>query len=359
MKISLITFGATGGSSGGIEQYSANLIDAFLYNKKIKLIYVFSKAPLKLNKKKIRVFSPAFPNSRFNFFVTIMLNIINIMRSEIIILSHINHVPFLIIPILFNKKVVLLSYGGEIFWHEKNFIYKFLLKRINFFICMRYYTMKALKKKYDLRDKKFFLLPNGIKLKKIRKLKKNKNIITVARLWSIEKYKGIDETLEALSLLKKMNFYYFIVGDGEDKERLIQKAEKLNIIKNVKFLGKVSNKMRDKLYLNSSIISMPGGSVKQPKENIPYDTYPFRFTFLEAANFGLKILGSTPQNTEKYYEKKYKNLYFANPRNRKQILDKILKLQKQKRQIDKRYLKDFSFDNFKIKLNNILSDIAK
>ena len=49
MKISLITFGATRGSAGGIEQYSANLIDAFLCKKEIKLVYVFSKAPLKLN----------------------------------------------------------------------------------------------------------------------------------------------------------------------------------------------------------------------------------------------------------------------------------------------------------------------
>ena len=42
------------------------------------------------------------------------------------------------------------------------------------------------------------------------------------------------------------------------------------IIKNVKFFGQVSNKIRDNLYLNSSIISMPGGSVKKPKEII-YD----------------------------------------------------------------------------------------
>ena len=220
---------------------------------------------------------------------------------------------------------------------------------------MRDLTLRGLKKKYDLRNKKFYLLPNCIKLRKLRKprkLKINKNIITVARLWSSEKYKGIDETLEALSLLKKMNFYYFVIGDGDDKKRLIQKAKKLNIIRNVKFFGIVSNKMRDKLFENSAIISMPGTDKK-------FDTYPFRFAFLEAAEFGLKILGSTPQNTEKYYEKKYKNLYFANPRNRKQILDKILKLQKQKRQIDKKFLKDFSFDNFKNRLNNILSEIIK
>ena len=187
-----------------------------------------------------------------------------------------------------------------------------------------------------------------------RVLKKGgyKNIITIARLWSSEKYKGVDENLEALSLLKKINFYYFIVGDGDDKQRLIQKAKRLNIINNVKFFGKVSNKKRDRLLANSSIMSMPG-------TDKTFDTYPFRFAFLEAAEFGLKIIGSTPKDTEKHYEKKYKNLYFVNPHNRKQILDKLLKLQKQKRQIDKKFLKDFSFDNFKNRLNNILSEIIK
>ena len=56
------------------------------------------------------------------------------------------------------------------------------------------------------------------------KTHKHKNIITIARLWSSEKFKGVDETLEALSLLKKINFLYFVVGDGDDKQRLIQKA---------------------------------------------------------------------------------------------------------------------------------------
>ena len=354
MKISLIISGARGGFGGGIEQYSSNLIKGIVDKKKIKSINIISKTNLKLKNKKIKTSCAFISNSPASFFLTIIFNIINILKSDIILISHINHIPFLIIPILLNKKVVLLSYGKEIWGQTKNLIYKILIKKINYFICMRYYTMKVLKKKYNLENKNFYLLSNCIKLRKLKKLKinKNKNIITISKLWSILKYSGVDENLEALSLLKKMNFYYFIVGDGDDNPRLIQKAKKLNIIKNVKFFGKVSNKKRDILLANSSILSMPGTSEW-------FDTYPFRFAFLEAAEFGLKILGSTPKNEEKHYEKKYKNLNFVNPRNRKKILIKILKLQKQKRQFDKKYLKDFSFDNFENRLNNILSEIIK
>ena len=349
MKISIITPAAHGGS-GGIAQYNANLINVLSSKREIESIYLFSKTNVKLNNNKVKTF---YSSNHINFFILIILNIINIFKSKIIIVSHINLIPYLIIPILFNKKIILLSYGLEIWGVSKNFIYKLLIKRINFFICMRNYTMEALKKKYNLKNKNFHLLPNCIKLRNLGKLiknKKNKNIITVARLSSLEKYKGIDETLEALALLKKINFYYFVVGDGDDKERLILKAKKLNLMNNVKFFGKVSNKRRDQLLANSSIISMPGSDKT-------FDTYPFRFAFLEAAEFGLKIIGSTPKGTEKNCNKKYKNLNFVNPKKTKQILEKILELQKQKKQIDKKYLNDFSFDNFKNRLNNILLEI--
>ena len=79
---------------------------------------------------------------------------------------------------------------------------------------------------------------------------------------------------------------------------------------------------------------------------------------LSLANFGLKIIGSyPPKGPEINCEKKYININFVDPKNKKQILSKILQLQKQKRQIDKKYLNDHSFDSFKNKLNNILSKI--
>lgn len=221
MKVSIISHGAHGGR-GGIDQYIGNLIDALICQRKIKSINLFTKKYVKLNNNKIKKF---YSNNSINFLMIVILNIINIFKSKIIIISHINLIPYLIIPILLNKKVILLTYGLEIWGVKKNFIYKFIIKKINFFICMRDFTMKNLKKKYNLRNKKIFLLPNCIKIKnfKILNKKKNKNVITVARLDSKEKYKGVDETLEAIALLKKINFYYFVVGDGSDKERLIKK----------------------------------------------------------------------------------------------------------------------------------------
>ena len=66
-------------------------------------------------------------------------------------------------------------------------------------------------------------------------------IITIARLHWI---KGIDYTLEALSLLKKNNiqFSYQIIGDGDDYEPLRYAVHQLDLEDDVKILGKLTHK---------------------------------------------------------------------------------------------------------------------
>jgi colanic acid/amylovoran biosynthesis glycosyltransferase len=67
------------------------------------------------------------------------------------------------------------------------------------------------------------------------------NFITVARLHWI---KGLDYTLEALSILHKkgIDFSYTIIGDGKEKERLQFLVHQLNLQDKVFFLGKLEHK---------------------------------------------------------------------------------------------------------------------
>lgn len=63
-------------------------------------------------------------------------------------------------------------------------------------------------------------------------------ISTIARLhWK----KGLEHTIEALSLLKRdgIDFKYTLIGDGDEKERLLFAAYQLGIKENVKFAGKL------------------------------------------------------------------------------------------------------------------------
>lgn len=83
-------------------------------------------------------------------------------------------------------------------------------------------------------------------------------IITVARLhWK----KGLEYTLEALALLKKRNleFTYTIIGEGEEKERLLFAAHQLGLSDSVNFKGKLSQQeikeqlSKSTIYLQYSI----------------------------------------------------------------------------------------------------------
>lgn len=66
------------------------------------------------------------------------------------------------------------------------------------------------------------------------------NFITVARLHWI---KGLDYTLEALSILHKkgIDFSYTIIGDGKEKERLQFLVHQLGLNEKVVFLGKLEH----------------------------------------------------------------------------------------------------------------------
>lgn len=217
---------------------------------------------------------------------------------------------------------------------------------------MRKITLDIQKKIYKLSNNKYFLLNNPLDIKHetINNSIKKNIIITVARLDSTEKYKGIDETLEAMSLIKKINFRYYIIGDGDDKERLIQKAIKLKINKFVFFKGRVNDKIRDKLFSESKISSMPG-------TDITFDTYPYRFSFLEAASHGLHIIGSKPNNHELTQAKIYKNFNFVDAHNRKLIGNTIIKLLNKKNIFCKKLKNDFSFKKFEFNLTNIINTI--
>jgi colanic acid/amylovoran biosynthesis glycosyltransferase len=64
-------------------------------------------------------------------------------------------------------------------------------------------------------------------------------IITVARLHWI---KGLEYTLEALSILKKegLDFQYILIGDGPERERLVFAVYQLGLENNVTFTGKLA-----------------------------------------------------------------------------------------------------------------------
>lgn len=75
-------------------------------------------------------------------------------------------------------------------------------------------------------------------------------LLTLARLASSERYKGVDEVLEITAAIRREipDFLYVVAGNGDDRERLEAKAKELGIADAVRFTGYVPEAEKRDLY---------------------------------------------------------------------------------------------------------------
>ena len=126
--------------------------------------------------------------------------------------------------------------------------------------------------------------------KKILDRKANR-ILFVGRL---TKQKNLQELLHAISLT---NFGLDIIGEGEDKSKLVKLVTKNKI--NVKFLGSINNKLIGSYYNNYKVFILPSYVEGNPK------------VLLEAMSCGCTVICSNVQGNNSIIKHKF-NGYFVN-----------------------------------------------
>jgi glycosyltransferase involved in cell wall biosynthesis len=107
-------------------------------------------------------------------------------------------------------------------------------------------------------------------------------ILTLARLRSNERYKGVDEILETLPELiaGDRTLTYLVAGDGDDRARLEAKARTLGLARHVVFAGFVEESEKADHFRLADVFAMPGRGEG------------FGFVFLEALACGVPVVGS-------------------------------------------------------------------
>ncbi len=120
---------------------------------------------------------------------------------------------------------------------------------------------------------------NNKKFKKINFKKSNIYLGVVARL---DKQKKIEKLIRIIQLLKNQdkNFYLNIIGDGPEKKNLLNLSKKLDVKKNINFMGFVKNDKIQKYLKKIDIFIFPSED-----EGLP-------FSILEAVNFGLPVIAA-------------------------------------------------------------------
>jgi glycosyltransferase involved in cell wall biosynthesis len=91
-------------------------------------------------------------------------------------------------------------------------------------------------------------------------LEGRKVLMTLARLAGFERYKGIDEILEALPALirEEPGIVYMVVGDGDDQSRLESKARSLGVASHVIFAGFVEEPRKADYLRLADVFALPG-----------------------------------------------------------------------------------------------------
>lgn len=108
-------------------------------------------------------------------------------------------------------------------------------------------------------------------------------LLTLARLSAAERYKGIDEVMEALPTLAESHpdIAYLICGSGDDRERLEEKAAALGVADRVVFAGYVPEEEKADHYRLADAFVMPGTGEG------------FGIVYLEALACGVPVVASS------------------------------------------------------------------
>lgn len=86
-----------------------------------------------------------------------------------------------------------------------------------------------------------YLIPNGVELNEINRIKRLNNIKHPSILYMglLENIKGVDVLIKATAMIKMEipNITVYIAGEGSEEDHLIQLSKDLDLDENVKFLG--------------------------------------------------------------------------------------------------------------------------
>jgi len=145
------------------------------------------------------------------------------------------------------------------------------------------------------------------------------------------------------------NVRYLIIGDGEDRERLEEKAADLGVADIVTFTGYISEEDKSDYFSLGHVFAMPGS-------NPLFDRYPFRFVFLEALACGLKVIGSKLEDQWEIDDPDSSLIIQVDPNDKKEISLGIINALAEKEKTIHPRLKNFHYERYKNSVHNIIKE---
>lgn len=257
MQILALVTDAFGGH-GGIAKFNRDLLSALCAASGVEKVTALPRLlpepagalPAKLD------YVTSGVGGKFRYVLALLRTAFRCPCSALIVCGHINLLPlaFLASHILKLRitnhqsritpvPFVLIIHGIDAWQPTRSRLLNRLARKVDVVVAVSEFTRKKFWDWAQPRCARHFILPNCVDLSRFTPGPKNPQLVdryglhnrtvllTLARLSAQERYKGIDEVLEVLPGLAKQipNLTYLIVGDGNDRERLVQKARALGL----------------------------------------------------------------------------------------------------------------------------------
>jgi len=200
---------------------------------------------------------------------------------------------------MFKKKMVTIAYGSEFLVPSRLALRTFYFRSTEKIIVITNHTKNLIKKIHHLKDNQVKVIFVGVNLDDLEiedtkeDLRRKYNIpLDCKILLSVGRHverKNFGLVIRALGEIKKirpnLNIKYYLVGEGPETGHLKMLAKKLNLEKELKFLGNCDLKTRNKFYKMSDLFLMPSITKKNEIEG-------FGIVFLEANYFKVPVIGT-------------------------------------------------------------------
>ncbi len=222
-------------------------------------------------------------------------------KPRLIVCGHINLLPFArLAAVCTRAPMVLFIYGIDAWGPPRATLARKLAASADLILSISELTRQRFLAWSGVDPQKVGLMPNAIKLERYGILPKNPALLsrygiegktvlmTLGRLWSVQRHKGVDEVIAVLPrLLQEFpDLVYLVAGGGDDIARLSRKADELGVGERVIFTGMVDESEKADHYRLADAFALAGRGDG------------FGFVLLEAMACGIPVVASVLDGTQ-------------------------------------------------------------
>lgn len=280
-------------------------------------------------------------------------------RFDAVICAHINLLPVAyVLRTILSAPLMLFIHGVDAWQPTKSRLVNFLVRRIDRCVAVSKVTTERFLSWSRLKGATASLLPCAINIERYGPGEKNTALVqryglagqtvlmTLGRLAAEERYKGIEEVMELLPDLAQEfpEIVYLIVGDGNDRQRLQERAKFYGIERRVKFAGFIPESEKADHYRLADAYVMPGWGEG------------FGIVYLEAMACGIPVVASSVDGSREAVRDGELGV-LVNPRDKEDMKRGIREALRRQKGVVPPGLEYFSFRNFERRCHAILDQM--